>query len=87
MPMHARQLTTSRARAHRHTKITAGGRIFSFSALVVVGDGNGTAGFGYGKALSGGAAVQKATRDAEKRMFLARWLARIGRDRSPRALQ
>ena len=50
-----------------HTKITAGGRIFSFSALVVVGDGRGTAGFGYGKALTGGGAVLKATRDAEKR--------------------
>lgn len=53
----------------RHTKVTAGGRVFSFSALVVLGDKNGTAGFGYGKGLTAVAAVNKATRDAEKFMF------------------
>lgn len=53
----------------RHTKVTAGGRVFSFSALVVVGNSNGTAGFGYGKGMTAPAAVQKANRDAEKLMF------------------
>jgi small subunit ribosomal protein S5 len=53
----------------RHTKVTAGGRVFSFSALVVLGDSNGTAGFGYGKGMTAGDAVVKANRDAEKFMF------------------
>mmetsp|Transcript_15093 Transcript_15093/g.25951 ORF Transcript_15093/g.25951 Transcript_15093/m.25951 type:complete len:316 (+) Transcript_15093:29-976(+) len=53
----------------RHTKITAGGRINSFSSLVILGDGAGTAGFGYGKALTATAATQKAVVDAEKAAF------------------
>lgn len=52
----------------RHTKVTGGGRIFSVSATVIVGDQRGTAGFGYGKALTAASALTKATVDAEKRM-------------------
>jgi hypothetical protein len=53
----------------RHTKIIAGGRVFSYSALVVVGTGNGAGGIGYGKALKAPEAVMKATKDAEKNMI------------------
>jgi ribosomal protein S5 len=53
----------------RHTKVMGGGRIFSVSALVLVGNGNGTAGFGYGKALTMQQAMQRANRDAEKNLI------------------
>jgi len=46
----------------RHSKITANGRQFSYSAMVLVGTGTGTAGLGYGI----GATVVKAVEDAEK---------------------
>eukprot|EP01113_Clastostelium_recurvatum_P028806 TRINITY_DN3478_c0_g1_i3.p1 TRINITY_DN3478_c0_g1~~TRINITY_DN3478_c0_g1_i3.p1 ORF type:complete len:350 (+),score=64.87 TRINITY_DN3478_c0_g1_i3:27-1076(+) len=51
-----------------HTKITAGGRINSFSALVVVGTGTGTAGFGYGKGATGAKATARAYRDAQRNL-------------------
>jgi len=51
----------------RHCNITAAGRVYSFSALVLVGNGQGTAGLGYGKALRVGNAVEKARRRAEKK--------------------
>jgi len=51
----------------RHCNITAAGRVYSFSALVLVGNGQGTAGLGYGKALRVGTAVENAKRRAEKR--------------------
>eukprot|EP01098_Paradermamoeba_levis_P007550 TRINITY_DN3123_c0_g1_i1.p1 TRINITY_DN3123_c0_g1~~TRINITY_DN3123_c0_g1_i1.p1 ORF type:complete len:473 (+),score=187.18 TRINITY_DN3123_c0_g1_i1:147-1565(+) len=53
----------------RHTKITAGGRMFSFSCLVLIGNGNGSAGLGYGKALTVAQAVVNANRDAEKNII------------------
>lgn len=53
----------------RHTKVMGGGRIFSVSALVLVGNRNGTAGFGYGKALTMVQALQRANRDAEKNLI------------------
>jgi len=48
----------------RTTKVVKGGRIFSFSASVVVGDGNGKVGFGQGKAREVSLAISKATQRA-----------------------
>ncbi|OGT07621.1 MAG: 30S ribosomal protein S5 [Gammaproteobacteria bacterium GWF2_41_13] len=52
----------------RTTKVREGGRDFSFSAIVVVGDGNGRVGFGRGKAKEVVVAVQKASDKARKNM-------------------
>ena len=50
----------------RCSKVVKGGRNFSFAALVVVGDHNGTVGIGYGKANEVPPAVEKAVKDAKK---------------------
>lgn len=52
----------------RHSKVVKGGRIFSFSGLVVVGDGKGRIGIGRGKAREVPVAIQKAMEDARKNM-------------------
>ena len=53
---------------NRVSKVTKGGRTFSFAAVVVVGDGNGTVGHGLGKARDVSECIAKAVDDAKKNL-------------------
>ncbi|MCH2043484.1 MAG: 30S ribosomal protein S5 [Saprospiraceae bacterium] len=54
---------------NRVAKVTKGGRTFSFAAVVVVGDGQGSVGHGLGKAREVSSAISKAVDDAKKSMI------------------
>ena len=54
---------------NRVSKTVKGGRVMKFSALVVVGDGNGTVGYGLGKAAEVSEAILKGIADAKKNMI------------------
>jgi small subunit ribosomal protein S5 len=61
---------------NRVSKVVKGGRRFSFTALVVVGDGDGTVGVGYGKAKEVPAAIAKGVEEAKKNFFRVPRIAR-----------
>jgi small subunit ribosomal protein S5 len=63
------ELTDKVVQINRVTKTTKGGRTFSFSALVIVGNGNGVVGQGLGKAREVQLAIQKGIDDAKKNLI------------------
>ena len=63
------ELTDRLVSVNRVTKVTKGGRTFGFSAIVVVGDEKGVAGFGLGKAKEVSEAITKGIEDAKKNLY------------------
>lgn len=69
MNIDEKQLTDKVVHIGRVTKVVKGGRIFKFTALVVVGDHNGTVGIGHGKAREVPDAIRKALDTAKKNLI------------------
>lgn len=67
-PNEAGELSEKVVSLNRVAKVTKGGRTFSFSALVVVGDGNGVVGYGLGKARDVSESIAKGIEDGKKNM-------------------
>lgn len=63
------QLTENTVQIRRCSCVVKGGRRFSFAALVVVGDHNGRVGFGYGKGKEVPVSVEKANKQASRRLI------------------
>ena len=63
------ELTEKLVALNRVTKVTKGGRTFTFAAIVVVGDGNGVVGYGLGKAGEVSAAIAKGVESAKKNLI------------------
>jgi len=63
------ELTDRLVSVNRVTKVTKGGRTFGFSAIVVVGDEKGVAGFGLGKSKEVSEAIVKGIEDAKKNLY------------------
>lgn len=68
-PTETSELKEKLVSLNRVAKVTKGGRTFSFAAVVVVGDSNGTIGHGLGKAREVSEAIGKAVKDAEKNLI------------------
>lgn len=64
-----REFVEKLVKLNRTAKVVKGGRRFSFSALTVVGDRNGTIGFGFGKANDASDAIKKSIEKAKSNMF------------------